>query len=611
ADGTVDLSAFPNTRPSGFITRLLAVADETPAFGLTSTIFFKATAALDASSVEVGYAASLEDDAPVFLVRVPSSPDEAPSRHPVEVQFREDGGPWGAENLISLLPLQGRPLEPGLYAAVVTDRVRTAAGEPLTAPAALDSLRMGEQPPGLGAAAFAAHQQALAVLAAPAAPPVPGAGAVDLDAVVGLAVFEAVAPTGGIEEARRLALDLPLPAVTGLALDEVFDGYCVYAGMTLMPDYQRGELPYDDGGAWDLTMPPNQASARVVISVPRAAVTAPVPVVVMSRTGGGVERPLIDRGFRPVSGGPPAEAGSGPARDFATVGWAGVSIDGPHGGPRNPDHMDEQFLVFNVNNPIAMRDNVRQSALELVVAAHMMNGLTVDASDCPGVDGAVTFQARALMGHSMGATIAPLAFDIEPLFEGLILNGAGGSWIMNVVHKQSPVPVRPFAELLLGIGTGWMLHEHDPSLMLLQWAGESADPPVYAARLGADSGRHVLMFQGITDTYILPPMANATSLSYGLDLGGPALDSSTPDLASFASLEERLPMSSGEAIALPAQGNQGGATRVVVQHAEDGIEDGHEVVFQSDAAKAQYRCFLETLGRGEVPTVPATDGACP
>ena len=602
ADGTVDLSAFPNARPSGFMTRLLAVADDTPAFGLTSTVYFKATAALDVSSVQVGYAASLEDDAPVFLVRVPSSPDEAPSRHPVEVQFREDGGPWGAENLLSLLPLQGRPLEPGLYAAVVTDRVRAAAGGPLTAPAALDSLRAGEQPPGMGDAAFAAHQRALGVL---------GAGAVDLDAVVGVAVFEAVAPTGGMIEARRLALDLPLPDITDLALDEVFDGYCVYAGMTLMPDYQRGELPYDEGGAWDLTSPPNQASARVVITIPRAAATAPVPTVVMSRTGGGGERPLVDRGFRPVSGGPPEEPGAGPAREFAAVGWAGVSIDGPHGGPRNPDHMDEQFLVFNVNNPVAMRDNVRQSALELVVAAHMMNGLTVDATDCPGVDAPVTFRARALMGHSMGATIAPLAFDVEPLFEGLILNGAGGSWIMNVVHKQSPVPVRPFAELLLGIGTGWMLHEHDPSLMLLQWAGESADPPVYATRLGADPGRHVLMLQGITDTYILPPMANATSLSYGLDLGGPALDSSAPDLASFASLGERLPMSSGEAIALPAQGNQGGATRVVVQHAEDGIEDGHEIIFQSDAAKAQYRCFLETLGRDEVPTVPAVGEACP
>jgi hypothetical protein len=295
---------------------------------------------------------------------------------------------------------------------------------------------------------------------------------------------------------------------------------------------------------------------------------------------------------------------------MAEVGWAGVSIDGPHGGPRNPRGMDEQFLMFNVNNPAAMVDNVRQSALELALAAHVMNALTVDATDCPGVDGPITFEARALMGHSMGATIAPLTFEVEPLFDALILSGAGGSWIMNVVHKESPVVVRPFAEALLGITGRWRLHEHDPILGVLQWAGESADPPSYAARL-SEGERHVLMLQGIIDTYILPPMANATSLSYGLDLAGPALDADTPGLEAFAPLESRLSMGTGEAIALPASENRGGATAVVVQHAEDGVEDGHEVMFQTEAPKAQYRCFLATLARDDSPMVPSVGGACP
>ena len=45
------------------------------------------------------------------------------------------------------------------------------------------------------------------------------------------------------------------------------------------------------------------------------------------------------------------------------------------------------------------------------------------------------------------------------------------------------------------------------------------------------------------------------------------------------------------------------STAVVVQHAEDGVEDGHETIFQSEAPKHQYRCFLQSLVKG-APRVP-------
>lgn len=187
-----------------------------------------------------------------------------------------------------------------------------------------------------------------------------------------------------------------------------------------------------------------------------------------------------------------------------------------------------------------------------------------------------------------------------------LLSGAGGSWIENIVYKESPLRVRPIAETLLGVAGRWELHEHDPVLMLLQWAGESADPPAYGrlvVREPRGEPRHVLMMQGIVDTYILPPIANATSLSFGLDLAGPALDETEPRLERFTPLRAHLPLAGRGAIALPASANHDGTTAVVTQHLEDGIEDGHEVVFQTDASKRQYRCFLETLAAGEAPTV--------
>ena len=115
------------------------------------------------------------------------------------------------------------------------------------------------------------------------------------------------------------------------------------------------------------------------------------------------------------------------------------------------------------------------------------------------------------------------------------------------------------------------------------------------------------MFQGILDTYIPPPVANALSLSLGVDLAGEPLDELLPE---YRPLGPLLPLAGSGAIALPTAGNRrsGAITAVVVQHPEDGIEDGHEVVYQSASPQLQYRCFLESLRDG-VPRVPASDAS--
>jgi hypothetical protein len=117
----------------------------------------------------------------------------------------------------------------------------------------------------------------------------------------------------------------------------------------------------------------------------------------------------------------------------------------------------------------------------------------------------------------------------------------------------------------------------------------------------------VLMEQGIVDHYIMPPIANATSLSLGLDLAGAPLDASSGELVGDGAptLEGVLMYSGRGQLVLPVAGNQGGGlTGVVVQHPSDGIEDGHEMVFQTDPPKREYRCFLQTWIAGRTPLVP-------
>lgn len=105
------------------------------------------------------------------------------------------------------------------------------------------------------------------------------------------------------------------------------------------------------------------------------------------------------------------------------------------------------------------------------------------------------------------------------------------------------------------------------------------------------SERDVLVFQGVLDTYIPPPIANPFALSLGLDLAGAALD------GPFTSrpLTRDMALVGGRHLPAGLRANQGARTRVTVQLAEDGLEDGHEVMFQRPDARAMLTRFLRDM----------------
>ena len=623
ADGHVSLARLPNPRGIDLVKQSIGLIErDTRGFGTSAAIYFQLTGPLSSTARAAlpTLAQSVTDGATVYLV------GDDGVKVPVEVAFLDDAGPFGDVNVLALLPLQGTPLRPNaVYSAVITTKVATRAPE-------LAQLLAGTKPDGMSGAAMTTYTGALAALSA---------HGTKLDEVAGLAVFTTDAPTATLDIVYSDALARPLPKPDAFVSKETFADYCVFQSTIAMPDYQAGTPPFRDpkdggGFAFDAAGKPlwqRDEKSSLVVTIPRGKVPdAGVPVVVFVRTGGGSDRPLVDRGAHAVAHGDPITPGSGPAHDFAQVGFAGVSVDGPHGGLRNVTGGDEQFLMFNVANAIALRDNVRESAMELALLAHVLETITIDASSCPGVvDGtgapatAVKFDLAhlALMGHSMGATIAPLTMALESRYRAVILSGAGGSWIENVLYKKEPVEVAPIVELLLGyVNFDRHVTAHDPAVNLFQWATESSDPQVYdrfllaAPKKGARP-QHVLMLQGIVDHYIMPPIANTTSLSMGLDLAGPVLDEKTPEVASLPSLRPLLGFTQRQAIELPVGGNvttsAGAFTAVVVQHAEDGIEDGHEVVFQTEAPKHQYRCFLASFAKDAPVVVPdgAEEAACP
>ena len=594
-DGTVDIAAFPNPDEIPFIDALIDEVDgRLDGFAATATIYFTAEATLDVTTLPDVWSSGAEES-PVFLVGVEPGGADRGVRVPIDVTYLDDGGPFGADRMLALVPLQGRPLAlKELYAAVVMRDLGDAQGERL---GAVDTASLPQ-----------AYLDAVNELADQ------GIDAVD---VAGLAVFrtqDVGAQLGALQDAVHEHVPAPTQA---FELTDTFDDYCVFQSVLPMPVYQEGDPPYLTGGggiAWDEAGEPvlqRYEDARIVVTIPRSPMPqSGWPTAVFIRTGAGGDRPLVDRGVHAEAGGE-AEPGSGAARYLAWGGLAGVSVDGPHGGIRNVTGGDEQFLIFNITNPAAMRDNLRQSAAELTLVPDVMAKLDLDVADCEGAGGGI-FDATqlALLGHSMGATIAPMVLAADERYTATVMSGAGGSWIHNIVYKLSPLEVRPMAEAVLGYDEG-ELDTPDPALALLQWAGESADPPPFGA-MRAPGTLDALVVQGIVDTYILPPMANATALSHGLDLAGEALDADHPDLAQFRPLQDVIGLTGGEVIGLPAAGNAGGRTAVVVQHLEDGIEDGHEVWFQTEAPRHQTRCFLESwvAGAAVVPNGGTEDDPC-
>jgi hypothetical protein len=608
--GSIDLARWPNPARQRYVQGIIDLAASTRGFGTSSTVYVPLTDEPDATQLP-GPAASVAPGAAVYLLDL-----QRLERAPVTARWMPDGGPYGARGLLTLVPVQGIPLRAStLYAAVVTRSLPLARGGTFATSPTVTALAAGGDA-GMSPEAAAAYRSALQTLQR---------GLVFPADLAGLAVFRTGDPVAEMRAFVDDARARPLPMPTSpLARTDVFPTYCVYQANIRVPSYQHGDPPFGTtGGGWalDASGRPEfvrDEPSRLVVTIPRrrAAQAGPLPAVLFVRTGGGGDRAMVDRGVRTTAGAEPPTPGTGPAMEFAAVGWAGVSWDGPHGGPRNVSMGDEQFLMFNPANPTALRDNVRQSALEAARMFDVASALRVDVSDCPGAaasDGGTTVQVAptVLMGHSMGATIAPLALAVEPRFRAAILSGAGGSYIANVIHKLRPLAVAPLGLLLVGYsGSGRTFREDDPALALLQWAVESSDPQVYGRDVidGAAEGRSVFVIQGITDHYILPPIANAVTLSLGLDLGGTPLDQSTPELRAFTSLVDLLPLRNAAVRPFPIAGNRRGGTAVVAQLPGDMLEDGHEAAFQTAEPKRLYRCFLRSIARGRPEIVgPGTE----
>lgn len=241
ADGTVHVSAFPNPSLVPLVDLAKQMVDgKAKGFASEGGVFFATTGAIDAARLP-SMAASITSSSSVMLVDVTKTSADYAKPVPILVTFTADGGPFGAPNLIGILPLQGTPLHAGeTYAAVV----RTEAG--VAQSAEMAQMTANHAPPGITAAVLAEYQSALAALAS-----------INISAsdVAGLAVFTTADPTADFAAVQNAMLAAPLPTPTAaFHRTDLFDDFCVYSTTIGMPDYQSGTPPFSDtGGAWPTT----------------------------------------------------------------------------------------------------------------------------------------------------------------------------------------------------------------------------------------------------------------------------------------------------------------------------------------------------------------------
>lgn len=615
SDGTINLDDYPGPRDVLLAGDAIGIVNHViDGFGTTAPVYFPLTGVPSADLPTPDE--SLATGAVVQLLDVTVVP---PVAYRVRVGFLDYGGAFGTTNMLAVLPVQGLELPSRhRFAAIVRRSLGDAEGVRLAVSDGMRSLARGVAPPGLSGRAATAYLEALATLRT---------SGVRVDELAGIAVFETQDPIAQMREyyADALAHARP-PLEAPLAVMETHPDFCVFRSTIRMPSYQSGVSPFNtSGGAWarnalGAPLVIDHLLSNVVLTVPRTPMPASgFPTVIYIRAGGGGLQPLVDRGTAPSASVGPTP-GTGPAMIFAQAGFAAISIDGPVGGLRNPGDEDEQFLLFNTQNTDALLDNIRQTALETGLTAHLLDDFTITSatSGCAGLTVAapatdVRFDTSKLVvfGHSMGASIAPLAAAVEPRLRAMIMSGAGASWIENMVYKEEPIFIRPILEFQFDSPE---LTVFDPGVGMVQWAGESADSQVYARHLvreplDGSSPRHVLMFQGIVDHYIMPPIANVLSIAGGFDLAGQGLEPTVPEIATLEPLASLLPWSGRSVIAYPVSGNVESSgthvTAVVAQHYADGIQDGHEIFFQTEAPRHQARCFLETFAATGMPVVVA------
>lgn len=632
SDGRLDLHDFP--RQHHGMTRLYVDTVQADIKGYSPIMpaylpFTGPIALARLPQMAEGYA---QASSPLQWVDIDPASPERGRRFPLTVTMTAMADLYRPAHLLQALPLLGFNLRPNTqYALIATDQLPVASAHRLQQSAVLARLLQSRSP--------GAQEQRAWALFGPLRDWLQQEG-ISTDRIVAATVWTTGDPANTLFNAARDVATWPVPSSTPLQTVANFPDYCVLGGQWQVPGFQFGVPPYayanygggivfDDNGA---PMVQYTRTAPFVVTIPRQPMPAEgFPLLMYNHGTGGDSAQVFARGKSAPDGS--MEQGGGPARIAAQRGWAASGM----GGHMALEHLGilgtaDGYMAYNLFNPLAMRDNFVQMVLERVLFRRLLNALQIDPALCAGVQlpedqASIRFSEsmQALMGQSLGSYTAGMQAAVDPLpVQGVILAGAGGSWIEFVFGPTEPVNLQILVEVA---GLQLPLIQHldlwHPIPMLAELAMGVADNLHYVdtlLRYPRKEAPHVLVIEGHNDHQVPENIQRPLLRALGVDLVGDEVGEGENDTVFPAISVDAEPQSGAQQLGYPVQANrqiegQSARTAVVVRYAADTTAglDGHHVTFQRDEPKHQYGCFLQNLAEGRAPVVvqgSQAGGAC-
>ncbi|MFN0252066.1 MAG: hypothetical protein ACKV2T_34640 [Kofleriaceae bacterium] len=601
ANGSPDLDAFPNPRNVPILRALLSVADERRGWPTMPIAFVRFTAPVPPRVITEVIAA--DDDAAVLIDIDPTSP-EVGTRFPIVAQTLAKD-PYVPDDVVVFAPRPGIVLRANTRYAYVIRQGFAPGFEP--APAFAE-LAAGKSPSGArGAAAKTLYEPLWSAL--------DGAG-IDKDDALVATVFttgDEVARLRARSEAVRAAEDLAIENLTlvGPSGGAGYEGFCALTGTIAMPQYQKGEPPFDSEGRFvldanDAPMKQSVATIPLAITIPKGTMPADGwPLYQWIHGSGGASISLVDRGRVAVTDGDP-EPGKGPGYVVAQHGIAAVTSAMPVNPERLPNASDYAYL--NINNLSAFPYTFQQGVIEQRLLLDAMLELQIPQATL-GACGAIAtgavhrFDGAKVVagGQSMGGMYTNMTAPIEPRWTALVPTGAGGFWNFMILETMLVPGARSLLGTALGIDDEQLVFAH-PALAVLGLGWEAAEPIAFMNRINARR----LPSVGARDIYQSVPKDDENFTTSVYDAAVLSTRNQQAGTVVWPELQTALGLDDLDGLAAyPVKGNLDGATRVAVQFEGDGIEDPHYIFQQLDEVKHQYGCFLFTHLRDGVATVPA------
>ena len=631
----INIADFP--RQEHWLTRryVESIKQGSPGYSTIMPIYLPFTKAINIDALSDWDADYTDSQAPIQLIDIDPDSEQFGRHFPLQISMTHYPDSYRPNHLLQVIPTLGINLRPNTtYALFVTNATPLYEADQWEQNPQLTAVLSPENDSMLPANVRAVYAPLRNYLAQQQ---------LDFNQIVAATVWTTGNPVARFHQAAEQiaaqAAALPTLPVSALEKFDDYPEYCVIRGFVDLPGYQKGTPPYLLSGGeieWDTNDVPvqqYQRKAEFILTIPKfvAMPAQGFPLLSYVHGAGGRARQVYDRGeFDHVdfSRYPYyiGKAGEGPSQIAAERGWASSGL----AGHVSYDHIPQWgsvngTMMYNLYNPVGLAGIYMTLAWERIYFRRIVDRIEVDASLCPEADpgpGQTRFRfdpdMQVNLGQSQGNWVSSLMVSADPRpYQGVIFSGAAATWIR--LFNNNPGFELSMNTAVVNRIPFLNLDDAHPFLMLMEWmlgAVDTATNLDSLMRYPAKTPPQVIGFSGWNDYMLSETTQRPFFMIVGSDLVGDDLG-----VAPQRSFLPRVTLSGAQQLPYPAAGNYsapgyGERTNVVMRYRGDNpalLYNGHEVLFQTDAIKHQYGCFLQHLSQNITPIVDvgyAQGGPC-